>query len=59
MDFAPDPDHQAIREGVRRVCADFDDAYWRRCDSEHEFPWDFYRAMADGGWRMDRHCHSC
>ena len=50
MDFAPDPDHEAIREGVRRVCADFDDVYWRRCDSEHEFPWDFYRAMADGGW---------
>lgn len=50
MDFTPDPDHEAIREGVRRVCADFDDAYWRRCDSKHEFPWDFYRAMADGGW---------
>lgn len=50
MDFTPDPDHEAIREGVRQVCADFDDAYWRRCDSKHEFPWDFYRAMADGGW---------
>ena len=50
MDFTPDPDHEAIREGVRRVCADFDDAYWRRCDSKHEFPWDFYRAMAAGGW---------
>lgn len=43
-------DHQAIRDGVRRVCADFDDDYWRRCDTDHEFPWDFYRAMADGGW---------
>ena len=32
------------------MCADFDDDYWRRCDREHEFPWDFYRAMADGGW---------
>ena len=50
MDFTPDPNHEAIREGVRQVCADFDDAYWRRCDTEHEFPWDFYRAMADGGW---------
>ena len=50
MDFTPDPDHEAIREGVRRVCVDFDDAYWRRCDSKHEFPWDFYRAMAAGGW---------
>jgi acyl-CoA dehydrogenase len=50
MDFAPDPDHEAIREGVRRVCADFDDEYWRRCDTAHEFPWEFARAMADGGW---------
>lgn len=50
MDFAPDPDLEAIREGVRRVCADFDDDYWRARDEAHEFPWDFYRAMAEGGW---------
>ncbi|WP_426573621.1 acyl-CoA dehydrogenase family protein [Aquihabitans sp. McL0605] len=50
MDFAPDPDHEAIREGVRNACTPFDDDYWRTCDTEHEFPWDFYRAMADGGW---------
>jgi len=50
MDFTPDVDHEAIRDGVRRVCADFDDDYWRQCDQDHEFPWDFYRAMADGGW---------
>lgn len=50
MDLTPDPDLEAIRAGVRRVCADFDDDYWRRCDTDHEFPWDFYRAMADGGW---------
>jgi len=50
MDFTPDADHEAIRDGVRRVCADFDDDYWRRCDHDHEFPWDFYRAMAAGGW---------
>lgn len=50
MDFARDDDHEAIRAGVRQVCADFDDTYWRTCDAEHEFPWDFYRAMAAGGW---------
>jgi len=50
VDFTPDPDHEAIRDGVRRVCADFDDDYWRGCDDRHEFPWDFYRAMAAGGW---------
>lgn len=50
MDFAVDPDHQAIVDAVDRVCADFDDQYWSRCDRDHEFPWDFYAAMADGGW---------
>jgi acyl-CoA dehydrogenase len=50
VDFTPNEDHRAIREGVRAVCKDFDDAYWRACDAEHRFPWDFYRAMADGGW---------
>ena len=50
MDFEPDPDHEAIREAVRRVCREFPDAYWREKDAEHEFPWAFYKAMADGGW---------
>ncbi|MBN4047456.1 acyl-CoA/acyl-ACP dehydrogenase [Acidimicrobiaceae bacterium AH-315-P05] len=39
-----------IAAGVERVCADFDDNYWSRCDADHEFPWDFYKAMASGGW---------
>lgn len=50
VDFAQNPDHQAIREGVRRVCSQFDPNYWRQCDAEHTFPWEFYAAMAEGGW---------
>ena len=50
MDFSVAEDHEAIREGVRRVCAQFPDEYWREKDEQHEFPWDFYQAMADGGW---------
>ncbi len=50
MDFQPDDDHEAIREGVRRVCAPFDDTYWRARDEAHQFPWEFYEAMAAGGW---------
>ncbi len=46
----PDEIHEAIREGVRRVCADFPDLYWRDCDENHRFPWAFYEAMAAGGW---------
>ena len=50
MDFSPNEDHLAIIEGVDRVCADFDDHYWSSCDVEHRFPWEFYSAMASGGW---------
>jgi len=50
VDFTTDPDHAAIVEGVERVCADFDDNYWADCDQRHEFPWEFYNAMAEGGW---------
>ncbi|MEC7457466.1 MAG: acyl-CoA dehydrogenase family protein, partial [Actinomycetota bacterium] len=50
MDFRPNDDHAAIIEGVDRVCSDFDDEYWTTCDTEHTFPWEFYEAMAAGGW---------
>lgn len=50
VDFSADPDHEAIVEGVERVCAAFDDAYWAACDAEHRFPWEFYGKMAEGGW---------
>jgi acyl-CoA dehydrogenase len=50
VDFTPDEDHEAIADAVRKVCAGFGDDYWSRCDAEHEFPWEFYEAMADGGW---------
>ena len=42
--------HQALREGVRRICADFPDEYWRERDAAHEFPWKFYEAFAADGW---------
>lgn len=50
MDFTANETHEAVREGVRRVCSKFDDAYWRNCDANHEFPWAFYDALAAGGW---------
>src|SRR6478609_7589769 len=50
MNFEVEEDHEAIREAVRRVCSKFDDTYWRDCDENHQFPWDFYDAMAAGGW---------
>ncbi|MGR6999396.1 acyl-CoA dehydrogenase family protein [Yinghuangia aomiensis] len=50
MDFS-EPEHiRSIRESVRQTCKAFDDEYWRRQDQQHEFPWDFYNAMAKNGW---------
>jgi acyl-CoA dehydrogenase len=45
-----DPDLQGIREGVRAVVRRFDDAYWLARDEDGEFPREFHRAMAEGGW---------
>jgi acyl-CoA dehydrogenase len=50
MDLTPDPDHEAIIDGVRRACSTYGDAYWTACEQEHRFPWDFYATMASGGW---------
>ena len=43
-------EQEAIREGVARVCADFDDEYWRETDETGRFPEAFVAAMAEGGW---------
>jgi acyl-CoA dehydrogenase len=50
VDFAPDEDHEALRAGIRQVCAAFPDEYWADRDEAHEFPWEFYDALAKGGW---------
>ncbi len=48
--FWPTEEQQAIRDAVARICADFDDEYWRRTDETGEFPEAFAEAMAAGGW---------
>jgi acyl-CoA dehydrogenase len=50
MDFALTEQQLAIEAGVARICQQFDDAYWSKCDEEARFPQEFHRAMADGGW---------
>lgn len=41
---------ESIRDSVARICAGFDDEYWRRTDDTGVFPQDFVDAMAQGGW---------
>jgi len=50
MDFELSDSHQAIVDGVAKVCAAFDDDYWTECDRTPRFPHEFHKAMADGGW---------
>jgi acyl-CoA dehydrogenase len=50
MLFDQDEDLVAIREGVRAVCKQFPDEYWRARDKDGHFPEEFHRAMAEGGW---------
>ena len=50
MNFELSEEQLLIRESVLKLCADFPDDYWSKKDTEHEFPWDFYEAMAEAGW---------
>ena len=50
MDFQLTEQQTAIDEGVRKVCAAFDDHYWTECEEHARFPTEYYDAMAAGGW---------
>ncbi|SCW71925.1 acyl-CoA dehydrogenase [Sphingobium faniae] len=50
MDFSLNEQQEAIRDGVKRVTDSFGDDYWSRCEQEKTFPFEFHKAMADGGW---------
>ena len=50
MNFELSEEQLLIRESVVKLCADFPDDYWSKKDTEHQFPWDFYEAMAEAGW---------
>ncbi len=43
-------EERALREGVRGVCAQFPDAYWRERDERREYPEAFVQALTDAGY---------
>ncbi|MCX7284736.1 MAG: acyl-CoA/acyl-ACP dehydrogenase [Novosphingobium sp.] len=43
-------DHGEIREGVRKLCAQFPGEYWRRLDEKREYPTKFVNALTEAGW---------
>jgi acyl-CoA dehydrogenase len=50
VDFALTDDQAAIRSAVADLARRFDDDYWLDKDAAHEFPTEFYDAIAAGGW---------
>jgi len=43
-------DLELVRMASRELARRFDLAYWRDKDKKAEYPWEFTRAFADGGW---------
>jgi acyl-CoA dehydrogenase len=43
-------DLELIRKSVRDLARRFDLQYWREKDKKEEYPWEFVKAFADGGW---------
>jgi len=50
MDFSLTSDQLAIRDGIAKLCEQFDAQYWLERDRNGGFPEDFHRAVADAGW---------
>src|SRR6478735_5007411 len=50
MSFELTEDQELIRKSVRELASRFDDHYWMEKDLGHEFPQEFYDAIAGGGW---------
>lgn len=50
IDVPVGEDYPEVREAVRRVCADFPDAYWRDKDEVEGYPTEFINAMTEAGF---------
>jgi acyl-CoA dehydrogenase len=43
-------DHDDLRDGVRAVCNQFDNAYWQQIDEARTYPEAFVQALTEAGW---------
>jgi len=50
VDFDLTEDQATIFSAVTDLASKFDDQYWMQKDADHEFPTEFYNALASGGW---------
>ncbi len=46
----PADSYEEIRSGVRALCADFPDEYFRKIDTERGYPSEFVDALTKAGW---------
>ncbi|MDV7351963.1 acyl-CoA dehydrogenase family protein [Rhodococcus oxybenzonivorans] len=49
-DFDTESNIDIVRKATRELARKFDNNYWLDKDNKHEYPWDFVKAFADGGW---------
>ena len=50
MEFSFTDAQIAVRDAIAKLCEKYDDAYWLERDTDGQFPEDFVKDMADGGW---------
>src|ERR671922_2881819 len=50
MDFALTEQQEMIRKEVATLARSFSLDYWLEKDRKAEYPWEFMRAFAEGGW---------
>ena len=50
MTSADERDLDLVRKSARELARRFDLGYWREKDKKGEYPWEFVKAFADGGW---------
>ena len=48
--FTLSDEQLSLRADVQKLCAQFGDDYWLAKDKEAQFPHEFHRAFAEGGW---------
>jgi len=50
MSFQLNDQQESIVDSIAKLTTDFDDDYWFDRDHTGDFPVEFHKAMADGGW---------
>ncbi|MEM9358620.1 MAG: acyl-CoA dehydrogenase family protein [Pseudomonadota bacterium] len=50
MPFELNDQQQEIQDAIKRIMANFDDDYWLETDRTGNYPHEFRKAIAEGGW---------